>query len=350
VVFALGTLHHELLFILEQQHVGPFTQYMERWAQAKPTSGWPSEVGVALHLADILISLLILALPWRRELLCLLAIPFLLSQLASPSKIASHNSVMAAGLALVLILGLAEWVERVIQRGQGRLRGTDWYGWTLTGLISVCTLTYLFAALLKLSPDVFWPAQSQVMDLMLPYARAAGMSTATALGLFGYPVIYGTILTELLLPILLLRERTRLLGCFLGLVFHLLMMGQGIVDFPTVILAFYPAFLSVNQARGWLKRSLAPPSPLRLASTLLLGAIGAVFISKADPTVALYAAAPDLDPNLVFAHSALMYVTFLATVHVTLVLGRWGLARQGMPRSLAQASKEGAAMSELKGS
>src|SRR5687767_6533890 len=63
-LFALGTIHHEIEFVLEQVPIGPLTEYMERWGRAIPTVGWPSAVGIALHLANVAISLLLMALPW----------------------------------------------------------------------------------------------------------------------------------------------------------------------------------------------------------------------------------------------------------------------------------------------
>jgi hypothetical protein len=45
-LFALGTVHHELEFVLEQAAVGPFAEYLERWGRVAPSIGRPSEVGV----------------------------------------------------------------------------------------------------------------------------------------------------------------------------------------------------------------------------------------------------------------------------------------------------------------
>jgi hypothetical protein len=333
VIFALGALHHEIQFILEQQRIGPFTQFLDLWRQAKPTIGWSSEVGVFLHLANIVISLLILVLPWRRELLCLLAVTFWLSQLASPERIASHNSLAAGGLALVLIFGLAEWVERALLRGRPERLSTDWINWTLRGLIAVCSLTYLFAALHKLSPTVFWPASSQVTSFLLPYARALGLPAEAARMLLGYPAIFITVALELLLPFLLLAPRTRLLGCLLGVLFHLGMMGQGILDFPTAILAFYPAFLSQAEAQTLLRRFLAPPSPVRLLATLALGLAGIAAIRQAAQPARLHAGGPNVDPGLVFSHNVLMYLTFLLFAHLALALVSQLLKERRRPAS-----------------
>ncbi|MBA2446712.1 MAG: HTTM domain-containing protein [Chloroflexi bacterium] len=331
VVFAVGTLHHELQFILEQQRVGPFAEYMERWGRAKQTIGWPSEVGIALHLADILIAVLVLVLPWRRALLCLLAVPFLLSQLASPERIASHNSLMAGALAVLLVLGVAEIVERASWRGESDRERTDWYSWTLIGLSWLCALTYIFAAFHKLSPTVFWPPRSQIVDLVAPLLRLLGVPRDWTVNYLGYPLIYGTVILEAVLPLLLFWRPTRLVGCFLGLAFHLPQMAMGVLDFPTLIVAFYPLFLSLEEARALVGRLLVWPSIPRLVSTAVLGGAGVVAISRAAQPLALYSSSRGLEPVLASVHSILLGVTFILFVHVALTLVAWGLRRGATP-------------------
>lgn len=327
LVFAVGTLHHELQFILEQQRVGPFAEYMERWGRAKQTIGWPSEVGIALHVADILIAILILVLPWRRALCCLLAVPFLLSQLASPERIASHNSLMAGALAVLLALGLGEVVERAGRRGEADRERTDWYGWTLIGLSWLCALTYLFAAFHKLSPAVFWPPGSQIIDLVLPLLRSLGIPRDWTVTYLGYPLIYGTVILEAALPFLLFWRPTRLVACFLGLAFHLPQMAMGVLDFPTIIVAFYPLFLSLEEARALVGRLLVRPSVPRLVSTAVLSGAGVAAISRAAQPISLYTGSRGLEPMLASVHSILLYATFVVFVHVALTLVAWGFHR-----------------------
>ena len=168
VVFALGTVFHELEFLLEQARVGPFTEYMERWSRVAPSMGWSSEVGLALHFGNVVISVLLVVLPWRRELLCLLTPTFFLSQLASPDRIASHSGLMAGGLLVIFTLGVAEWLERLGQPERAAVPRTDWCGWTLTGLSWVCTLTYFFALVYKLNPHGFSPGSAAPGFLLQP--------------------------------------------------------------------------------------------------------------------------------------------------------------------------------------
>jgi len=318
-IFALGTLHHEIQFILVQQTSGPFAGYMERLGQVHPSVGWPSSVGVGLHLANVSISLLILVLPWRRALLGLLTIPFLLSNLTIPLGIASHNTLMAGALALILLLGLLELADRVLQRGRASVGGTDWYGWTLIGLTWLCALTYAFAAFHKLNPRWFSPANSPGVDFILMTLRSLGLPRDAA-GLLGYPIIFGVVVVEGGLPFLLMHRRTRLFGCLLGCLFHLPMLAAGVMDFPTVILAFYPLFLSVEEARAVLARCLTRPSLVRLGCTAAVGGIGAVAISRAEQPNSYYVGSLGLEPLLMVAHSALLYLTFFLVVYVACTL------------------------------
>ena len=83
----------------------------------------------------------------------LLAPVFLLSQLASPDRIASHNGLMAAGVWSSSSWGWGSGTTALRRPGSPR---ADSYQWTLTGLAWVCTLSLCaFAFLYKLNPVWF---------------------------------------------------------------------------------------------------------------------------------------------------------------------------------------------------
>lgn len=69
-LFGLGTILHELEFALEPGAVGPLGEYMERWSRAVPSTGWPSEIGLALHGATAVLGLLLILVSGGRELDC----------------------------------------------------------------------------------------------------------------------------------------------------------------------------------------------------------------------------------------------------------------------------------------
>jgi hypothetical protein len=156
---------------------------------------------------------------------------------------------MIGALTMILILSLAELVDRATRSGRSDDAPTDWYAWTRTGLLWLCGLTYAFAAFSKLNPVWFSLADSQALEFVLPYTDVLGVLRRSAVALLGYLAIYGTVAIEASLPFMLLWRRTRLPGFFLGLLFHLPMLGQGLMDFPVIMLAFYPLFMSQEETQ-----------------------------------------------------------------------------------------------------
>ena len=184
--------------LLEQQVVGPVDEYLDRWRNVVPTIDWPSAAGLAIAGAMLVLSLLTIALPSRRLMLALLALPALAWNLVSPERIPAHNSVMAAALAIVLLLALGEIVERRHRRSSPALWGGEWYAWTLTGLRVVCALTYVFSFVQKMNPAWFaGQAPTTTSFLYQPIEPLVGW-----LGLRPQPIrqlltplaVYGTIL------------------------------------------------------------------------------------------------------------------------------------------------------------
>src|SRR5262249_14115280 len=133
-----------------------------------------------------------------------------------------------------------------------------------------------FAAFYKLN-SVWFSSRSSAPGFLVPLAAPV----VSALGLPAGPVerllaaiaIYGTLVIEFGLPLLLFRPSTRLLGCVVGVGFHLLLVAGGFVTFPLLIIAFYPAFLSLPEPRRLLE-SLRRPTVARLTGTALVGAGG----------------------------------------------------------------------------
>ena len=335
IVFALGSLHHEAQYLVQQLRVGPLGEYMERWSAAKPTSGWPSEVGLALHLAVVVVSVLVIVLPWRRALLCALAVPFLLSKLVSPDRLSSHSSVIVAALILVAVFALAEVVGRVARRARAEAT-TDWYGWTLVGLRWLLASTYAFAAFHKLNPVFFSPADSPAMAFVLPVFEWLPVSRDVLIARVGYPATFAAVLIEASLPFLLMARRTRLFGCLLGLVFHLPMMAQGLMDFPVIILAFYPLCLSVEEARAVVDRLRSRPGVARLACAAIVGGAGVAAIWTSRRVNRIYSDATDPAPAMTLAHSALLYLTMLLAAYVLAALAAIFLERVRRSRSQTQ--------------
>jgi hypothetical protein len=338
-VFAVGTIAHELEFLLEQARIGPLTQYMELWSRVIPSVGWSSRTGLALHFANVAISLLILILPWSRELVCLLAGTFLFSELASPARIASHCSLMAGGLLVVLILGVAEWTERIARRRGPAIAPAEWYAWTLVGLRWVCALTYFFAFFYKLNPNWFSPESRAPAFLISPLEPLLDLlGVPDGYHLLLTPVaIYGTLLVELSLPILLLARRTRLPGGLMGLVFSAGMIAQGVSDFPVLIVAFYAAFLSLAQARELVDRCLARPTIARLVAT---AAFSAIWFTQQRRRANWMYAHSNLPGPLMAIYASLAFVCFVGMIYVAVTMVAWLLERSVKVHAESSSAKD----------
>jgi hypothetical protein len=257
-------------------------------------------------------------LPWRRALLGLLAGPALLSQLASPERIPSHNSLTVAALTVVLLFNLAELFERWRRPAASRL--SPWLGWTIAGLLALVTLTYFFSSFYKWNPVFFWPRSSPAMEFATPYAALLGLPQQVALRLLAWPFILGTVLLELLLPVLLLCHRTRLAGSLVGLVFHVLMMGQGVVDFPLLIVAFYPLFYPPAEFAALMARCRRRPSALRLGLVLAGSAAGSLALSRSEYVAEFWSGAAAW-PVLLLVHSLALHLTLYLVIYVAAALG-----------------------------
>lgn len=77
--------------------------------------------------------------------------------------------------------------------------------------------------------------------------------------------IWGSILVEAALPVLLLTPRTRRAGLVLGLFFHGLLAASGTVPFTALMLALYVAFLPAGATRAGLR---VPGPTLRRGAAL----------------------------------------------------------------------------------
>lgn len=326
VVFAFGTILHELQVIRELMDTGPLLAYLDRWRPV-PTPPWPSWLAAALHLGNIAISVFVIAGRWRRETVCLLALTILASLLAIPHRLPSHNSVMAAGMGIVLVMAAGEWIDRFRHRhGSGRPR-TDWCGATLSGLAWICALTYFFAFLYKLNRGWFSSA-SPAPDFLIPSVAPL----LAPLGLHGWrPIaaavaIYATVLIELTLPPLLFHPRTRRFACLLGMLFHLPMVWGAVGDFPVILLAFYAAFLSRDDLHDLLRR-LSRPTAVRLVSAAALGGHGISLVQQTHQA-RMIARLRDRAALLAW-ESWLIWVAALGLAYVTVTLIPWCAAAAG---------------------
>ncbi len=100
---------------------------------------------------------------------------------------------------------------------------------------------YAAAALAKMNPGYF-DAEISCAAAMVPGVVWFAPGLVDAGWLLG-PAMWGSVLVEATLPLLLVLPRTRVAGLILGAAFHLVLALAGNVPFTSLVLAFYVAFL-----------------------------------------------------------------------------------------------------------
>ncbi len=123
-------------------------------------------------------------------------------------------------------------------------------------------LLYFFTVFHKLNTAYFNPEVSCAVSMLHEVAARFPFLPTSAAAEYG--VIYGTLLVEVLIPVLLAVPGTRLLGFLLGFAFHALLATHsyiGIYSFSATLFALFAVFLPESlatrlQAPLWLRRVL----------------------------------------------------------------------------------------------
>ncbi|WP_026911687.1 hypothetical protein [Patulibacter minatonensis] len=196
--------------------------------------------------------------PW---LLVVVAAAFVLARPSSVVRLAVLLAVAAAaivaelpalGTHLLLVLAVAATVlthlavtvvrgPRAGPPGGRRVPGAgELWPEVAPFLRALVVVLYVAAVLSKLNHGYLDPGTS-------PAAALSAKVVWFDPGLLGAwrvrPAIWGSLLVEASLPVLLLLPRTRTLGLVVGLGFHAVLALSGTVPFTALLLAFYVAFL-----------------------------------------------------------------------------------------------------------
>lgn len=110
-------------------------------------------------------------------------------------------------------------------------------------------VVYVFATLAKLNAGFFDPELSCGADHYRRLARSVPLLPTAPWAITAG--IYGTLVIEAALPLLLVARRTRVLALLLGWGFHLLLGWNGYWDFSTVATAYYATFLPERCFGAW---------------------------------------------------------------------------------------------------
>lgn len=121
-------------------------------------------------------------------------------------------------------------------------------------------IVYLFATLAKLNAGFFDPSGSCAAE---HYQRLAGSALPTAPWAI-WAAIWGTLVIEAGLPLMLLVRRTRLLAFAGGWVFHAMLGWNGYWDFSMVAAAYYASFAPPGLIEGWHRAVRKQPWLARL--------------------------------------------------------------------------------------
>lgn len=155
---------------------------------------------------------------------------------------------------------------------------------------------YAAAALAKMNPG-YLDTDVSCAAALVPRVVWFDPSLVDARWLF-VPAMWGSVLIEAALPVLLVLRRTRMAGLVLGTAFHLVLALAGNVPFSSLVLAFYVAFLppglagrmrTVASARrpSWAGAWIRPAVVAALAGLWTVGGV----VTDAEPSSATTAIA-----------------------------------------------------------
>lgn len=169
-----------------------------------------------------------------------------------------------------LLVGMAE-LGLFLALAYGRLRGARWAhdrGAMHLALEPYLRLQvvfiYFFAALAKVNDDFLDRDISCGVAMVDELFAHAGFRPEGAL--IDVPAIWGTILIEIALPILLALRFTRLPAIFLGGGFHIILAISGHLPFSGFALAFYALFVPDDMPARWDALRASQPTVDRLVS------------------------------------------------------------------------------------
>ncbi len=325
-----GAAHVIQVMAQHQARVGSFLEYATRWQQVVPMGfgATPDWLAVALQLALLAVSLMLVVTRRPTRVAIVLAVVATLGAFVQPVTISNHYVVLllvVLSMPVVLVLarpGAGAAPERVT--ACARL-ASDGYARVLR---HICVITYLFAGFHKLNTGWFDLEGNAATRLaagkLVPMLEPLGLAVPWFLNLLLVPVLVFPVAAELAIPLMLLSRRLRALGALVGIGLHLPMFAREVLDYPSLILAFYVLFFPEEDVRRFSAQLRE-----RTIGKLALTALGAAAVILVWLVILPATPARLTDPTwyleVVFG-SAL--ITFWAYVGVTLlwelVRARWG--------------------------
>jgi hypothetical protein len=249
---------HVIQFMAQQvTRIGSFLEHAERWREVVPLSTplFPSAFAVTLNLAMLALSVGLMVSRRRTRLVLLLAPVGLLALTVQPVQVSNHYVVLLlAWVVWAVVVALAKLGMRQATEEEERaaLARTAASGYA-RAMRNVCVITYFFAAFHKVNAAWFDLEANSAARFaraqLTPLLDAIGLPAGGWLDLVLLPTVIFPVVAEFAIPALLLSSRFRAWGALLGLVLHLPMFAREVLDYPSLILAFYPLFFSEAELR-----------------------------------------------------------------------------------------------------
>ncbi len=209
--------------------------FMQVWGITAVGSGWPW----GLHMVMVLVSIVGVCLPGRREILMLNAIVFCAYFLYN-SPIASNNQTTGFFFSSAVILAL---IGRGLGTNDGETRDGLFRAIAGPGRFILAGM-YFYGIYHKINVDFFDPAVSCAVEL---YRPLAGMINLQDWVVGHHTAIWATFFIEGVAMIALFIPRLKWLGFVIGVPFHVIIGFTGYSyykDFSTIVLVLYALFLT----------------------------------------------------------------------------------------------------------
>jgi hypothetical protein len=190
-------------------------------------------------------AILLLFVPWSAKLLFIFSILQIATVLPESTPHTSNNWLFISFLNLSILFA---FVTVLIEKGvfPHNVSALESYSFPL---IRACFfIFYFFVVFHKLNQDFFYPSLSCAADL---YSKLSERFPILPQGIWAdYISIYGTIISEAAIPILVATTRFRTLGLLYGSLFHYILGLNDFYAYSSMLIALYFSFAPSSFNRG----------------------------------------------------------------------------------------------------
>ncbi|GLQ51890.1 hypothetical protein ACFFJT_18290 [Dyella flava] len=157
-------------------------------------------------------------------------------KIASYSLRLANHMIFAWFILLLLCIGAFGGAQGMVTTGS--------VVFVIAGTQGLVLILYFFAFFHKLNREYFVMKKSCATAFVDFFCMDRGISRQGLVRFYRYFGVYGTVCIEVMIPILLCFEKTRLAGLVMGICFHFILALMGIVNFSMFMYTGLFAFLS----------------------------------------------------------------------------------------------------------